>query len=177
MKLIDSIKLACAIYFESDSQSTKFAKDQLERAGFFHKSFYDGRLGEAAMQIITLFAAQNHSVMSASMLRNILIKLLDQRPINQIYDTPESWNEVDDNFYQHKELSSVFKKNNFNYDIDKYAILDDTGEYTDSISMYAGKISFPYLPGDTIIVEKKSIKYLAMYLKWKWHYFWMAKGY
>lgn len=177
MKLLRCIKLAYTLYKEPNSSLTKFADTQLKRAGFFDSDVYYGNLGVHASEIILLFASQGHSRVSAKILSRTLSRLLDFKPIVPISDTPESWNRVSDNLYQHKELSSVFKFDDYSYDMDKYSISDSLGEYTNSVSMHAGKITFPYLPAERIVVKKHSLKYLSMYLGYKWHHFWMAKGY
>ncbi len=52
------------------------AKEELTRVGLFDKdSDYDGMLGNAVLELITVFAKQGHSGMSAEMTRELFYKL------------------------------------------------------------------------------------------------------
>lgn len=50
------------------SNLVKHAEKELKKAGLFDKdSDYDGMLGEGVLELITVFASQGHSGMSAEM--------------------------------------------------------------------------------------------------------------
>lgn len=52
------------------------AEKELKRVGLFDKdSDYDGMLGEDVLELITVFAGQGHSGMSAQMTRELFHKL------------------------------------------------------------------------------------------------------
>lgn len=52
------------------------ANKELKRVGLFDKdSDYDGMLGEGVLELISTFAAQGHSGMSAAMTRELFYKL------------------------------------------------------------------------------------------------------
>lgn len=64
------------------SNLVKHANEQLTKAGLFDKdSDYDGWLGAAVLELVTVFAAQGHSGMSAQMTREIFYKLSDYQEL------------------------------------------------------------------------------------------------
>ena len=61
---------------ETDSNLESHAKEELTRVGLFDKdSDYNGMLGDAVLELITVFANQGHSGMSAQMTRELFYKL------------------------------------------------------------------------------------------------------
>lgn len=68
------------------------ARAELERAGFFDKdSDYDGMLGEAVMDLITVFSEQGHSGYSAMSVINIFSTLAKHKPLSPPTDDPAEW--------------------------------------------------------------------------------------
>lgn len=58
------------------SNLVKHANEELTKAGLFDKdSDYAGMIGHAVKELITVFAAQGHSGMSAQMTRELFYKL------------------------------------------------------------------------------------------------------
>jgi len=58
------------------SNLVNHAQKELQRVGLFDKdSDYDGALGEGVLELITTFANQGHSGMSAEMTRELFYKL------------------------------------------------------------------------------------------------------
>jgi len=77
------------------SNLTEHAKYELERAGLFDKnSDYDGMLGEAALEIVEVFAKQGHSGFSASVTTDLAQMLMRFEPLTPLTDDPAEWNDV-----------------------------------------------------------------------------------
>ena len=70
---------------------------------------------ESAFKAFKSLLEDGHSGMSISITKSILIRLIDGRPLNDIQDTEDVWNEVsglskDLKEYQCSRMSSLFKK-------------------------------------------------------------------
>lgn len=79
----------------TDSNLVRHAREELTRAGLFDPdSDYDGMLGEAALQIVTVFAQQGHSGMSAAMVTDIVQRLMRFEPLTPLTDDPAEWMHV-----------------------------------------------------------------------------------
>lgn len=70
---------------------------------------------ESAFKAFKSLLDDGHSGMSISITKSILIRLIDGRPLNDIQDTEDVWNEVsglskDVKEYQCSRMSSLFKK-------------------------------------------------------------------
>jgi hypothetical protein len=91
------------------SNLVKHAKDELKRAGLFDKdSDYSGMMGDAVLELITVFSKQGHSGMSASMTRYIFNKLSGFEPITPLTNDPKEWMEVGEKMWQSKRNPSCF---------------------------------------------------------------------
>lgn len=85
---------------------------------------------ESALKAYESLMNDGHSGMSFSFAKNILIRLMEDKPLTPIEDTPDVWNEVygssgDKKTYQCKRMPSLFKDvdgdGNTTYrDIDRY---------------------------------------------------------
>lgn len=95
--------------------SLEYARSELERAGLFDKdSDYEGMVGDAVMEIMEKFGDQGHSGYSASMVTNILTRLMRFEPLSPITGADDEWTDISLHGesgikYQNKRLSSVFK--------------------------------------------------------------------
>ena len=108
------------------SELVKHAKRELELAGLFDKdSDYNGMLGNAALEIIEVFARQGHSGYSASVTTSIVEKLMRYEPLTALTYNPDEWNDVSEMsnkpMWQNKRKSSVFSEDGgkTHYDIDE----------------------------------------------------------
>jgi len=71
------------------------ARKELEIAGLFDKdSDYDGMLGEAVIELLELFAKQDHSGMSAAMVRELFSRLSNFEQLTELTDNPDEWMDV-----------------------------------------------------------------------------------
>jgi len=125
--------------------------EELKRAGLFDKdSDYEGMIGEAVQELLTVFGKQGHSGMSASYVAMLFKKLVDGdvlSPLNSIEDAPDEWNDVSDELWQNRRCSAVFLDKNKSskvYTIDGKVFSDDGGK-----TYYTSKDSSVYfdLPG------------------------------
>lgn len=95
------------------SNLTDYAKSELTLAGLFNKdSDYDGMLGTAALDIVTLFASQGHSGMSASIVTELVTRLMQYEPLTPLTYEPDEWIEVcnvpGSELWQNRRDSKVF---------------------------------------------------------------------
>ena len=96
---------------------------------------------ESALKAFESIAGDGHSGMSYSFTKQILIRLLEQKPLTPIEDTPDVWSDlseyggVDDGekHYQCKRMSSLFK----------YEYPNGRIEYRDVDRVYGKDISDP----------------------------------
>lgn len=107
------------------SQLTQYAKDELTRAGLFGKdSDYGGMLGTAALEIIEVFAKQGHSGLSASMVTQLVEKLMRFQPLTPLTYAPDEWNDVSAEsgtpMWQNRRKSTTFSTDGgkTHYDLD-----------------------------------------------------------
>lgn len=71
------------------------ARRELGRAGLLDKdSDYDGMLGEAALEIIGVFARQGHSGFSAFVVTDVVNKLMSYEPLTALTNDPSEWNHI-----------------------------------------------------------------------------------
>jgi len=129
-----------------------YAKQELELAGLFDKdSDYDGELGKAALELVEKFADQNHSGFSASMVTQIVTKLMQYQPLTPLTGEDDEWMDVDgQGLYHNKRCSSVFKQGDRAYNIDGRVFRDKDGyTYTSKDSWV--DITFPYTPTKEIV--------------------------
>lgn len=128
------------------SNLVKHAEEELKIAGLLDKgSDYDGMLGEAALEIVGVFAKQGHSGMSASMVTEIVAKLMRFEPLTPLRGTDDEWFEVSPGMFQNRRCSHVFKENGAAYDIEGKIFREPGGGcYQSSASRVP--VTFPYTP-------------------------------
>lgn len=130
-----------------------YAKKELELAGLFDKeSDYDGKLGKAALELVEKFADQGHSGFSASMVTQIVTKLMQYEPLTPLTGEDDEWMDVDgQGLYQNKRYPSVFKnKERGAYNIEGRVFRNRDGiAYTSKDSWV--DITFPYTPTKEIV--------------------------
>jgi len=96
-----------------------WAKTELELAGYFVDDPEDGPnkwLAQGTLELLEVFSEQGHSGMSAPYAINIFERLANWKPLTPLHGGDSEWNEVDENMWQNKRDSSVFKdKDNIAY--------------------------------------------------------------
>jgi len=124
----------------------KHAENELRIAGLFDKdSDYGGMLGEAALEIVEVFAKQGHSGMSASMVTSIVEKLMRFEPLTPLTGDDDEWCEFSPGKFQNKRYSSVFKdgKDGVAKDNNAQVKVDPKGGCWHAPGL---PIEFPYMP-------------------------------
>lgn len=125
---------------------TGHAEFELRKSGLFDKdSDYEGMLGEAAIELVKVFAAQGHSGMSASMVLRIFGKVAGYEPLGPLTGDDDEWNEVGEGTWQNRRCSHVFKDAEGAYDSNGRVFREPNGaSFTSSDSRV--RITFPYTP-------------------------------
>lgn len=107
------------------SNLVAYAETELERAGLFDKdSDYNGMLGDAALELVKVFAKQGHSGMSASIVTSLVEKLMRYEPLTPLTYEPDEWNDVSEAsgtpMWQNKRKSTTFSVDGgkTHYDLD-----------------------------------------------------------
>lgn len=133
------------------SNLVKFAESELKAAGLIDKdSDYNGELGKAVLEIVKVFAKQDHSGMSASMTTAIVEKLMRFEPITPLTGKDDEWNDVShmstEPKWQNKRCGHVFKDSDGRaYDSEGKIFRDPDGStWTNGDSRVY--ITFPYTP-------------------------------
>ena len=141
------------------SNLVEFAKSELKLAGLLDiDSDYNGELGKAVLELITVFSQQGHSGFSAELVASIFNKVSRYNPLTPLTGKDDEWFKHDDyeedgkkvSVYQNIRCGNIFKQSNrFNgqaYTLDGKVFSDDGGQtwFTNSESMLP--ITFPYTP-------------------------------
>lgn len=88
------------------------AWDELDRAGLFtgDGDFYGGMTGRAVMDLVDVFVEQGHSGASASIVIDILRRVLAFEPLSPLTDDPAEWMEVADGLWQSRRQAQAFSQ-------------------------------------------------------------------
>jgi len=103
------------------------------------------------LELLDVFSQQGHSGFSAGYALSILEKVMKFEPITPLTGDDDEWNCINDDrtnnneIFQNKRCSHVFKENGEAYDIDGKIFVDpDGGSYTSRDSRVP--VEFPYTP-------------------------------
>lgn len=116
-------------------------------------------LTEDVMNLIKLFEIESHSGFSANVVLSLFERLSHWKPLTPLTGADDEWNDVDEETFQNKRCSSVFKDKETGecYDIDG-KVFSTNGGKTYHISKDSRVyISFPYVPPirpERIILEE-----------------------
>lgn len=96
----------------TESNLARHAWDELDRAGLFTDDgdFYDGMTGRAVMDLVDVFVEQGHSGMSASIVIDILRRVMAFEPLSPLTDDPAEWEEVMDGLWQSRRHARAFSQ-------------------------------------------------------------------
>ena len=94
------------------SNLARHAWDELDRAGLFTDDgdFYDGMTGRTVMDLVDVLVEQGHSGMSASIVIDILRRVVAFEPLTRLTDDPAEWEEVDDGLWQSRRHARAFSQ-------------------------------------------------------------------
>ena len=105
---------------------------------------------ENVMELMKVFSEQGHSGYSAGIVRQIFGLLADFKPLSPLTGDDEEWQHVGDDLYQNKRRNSVFKQNNYAYDIDGKIFREPDGCCYQSKDSHV-PVTFPYTPKTEIV--------------------------
>jgi len=132
------------------------AENELRAAGYYDANGdYGGKLATAVIEILKVFAAQGHSGMSASIVTDLVTRLMRRELLTPLSGADEEWVDVSsygDNtpMWQNKRCPNVFKDDHCAYDIDRIVFEREDGtRFTNSSSRV--KVVFPYMPKTDIV--------------------------
>ena len=129
----------------------EYARKELELAGLFRKdSFYRGMLGDAVMELVRVFSAQEHSGLSAKVVISLFERVARLEPLVPLTGEPDEWNEVGTGVFQNRRCSHIFKENGVAYDFEGKIFKDRNGAtYISSDSRVP--VVFPCIPKSEIV--------------------------
>lgn len=146
-----------------ENANVRFAREELQRLLKAHTNAAtrgeQQKANKDILDLVKLFASQEHTSQTAYYTLNTLQRLLSLKPLSPIFGTAEEWNEVtrpgdEIRTFQNKRCFSVFKrcdKDGRTLDcIDQDAlVLSTDGGYSWFTSPRMLKhVQFPYMPGD-----------------------------
>lgn len=114
---------------------------------------------DSAFKAFKSLLKDDHSGMSIMLTKQILNRLIDGKTLTPIEDTPDIWNQIEENKYQCKRMSSLFKdvdeNGNVSYHDNNYAVCmnikSNTGWHSGLVNNYVYSrypITMPYIPND-----------------------------
>lgn len=129
-----------------------FAKQELKAAGYIplDQEQEDGPnkwIQENVLELLNVFAKQGHSGFSAPFCISMFEKLARWEPLTPLQGTDDEWTDVDENMYQNKRCSRVFKdkKTGRVYDTEGKVFVEPNGvAFSSSDSVV--DVEFPYTP-------------------------------
>lgn len=131
---------------DNEHRLVAFARDELSRAGLFDDdSDYAGKLGNAVLEIVCVFAEQGHSGGSAQGTIALLEKLLRFEPLTPLTGEDDEWVEVREGLFQNNRCSRIFKENGVSYDIERRVFREPSGTCFTSRDSFV-TVTFPYTP-------------------------------
>ena len=114
---------------------------------------------DSALKAYESLCEDGHSGLSIGITKQILNRLIDGKALTPIEDTPDIWNQISNNEYQCKRMSSLFKRIDENgkisYSDNGYAVKVDVDDHTTWHSGLVDKyvyskypITMPYIPNN-----------------------------
>jgi len=157
---------------EDESNLVRYARSELERAGLFKEdSDYGGMLGKAVLDLVEMFAREDHSGMSAGMAIATFARLANFQPLAPLTGAEDEWSNTEDDFaegngqivWQNKRCFSVFRHTNRAgvvlevYDIQAECLVDKMDDCF--VQTIRTPITFPYSPPDRMkrILRRKTL--------------------
>lgn len=106
---------------------------------------YAKMVHEAVLQLFDCIEKQKHSSESEKVVRQMFDLVANYKPLTPLTGNDDEWNEVDENYYQNKRCSAVFKEDGRAYYIDGRIFIEPNGAaYTSRDSDV--DVVFPYTP-------------------------------
>lgn len=136
------------------SNLVSHADYELRKAGLFDTdSDYDGMLGTAIMDLVRLFACQDHSGFSAALTMRCFGVVADYKTLTPLSSDPDEWNEVTSGEWQNRRDGRCFSKDGgktwYNYEDCRYVCRSASGATFTTGSLDGLE------PGETVVKEKQ----------------------
>lgn len=128
------------------SNLVDYAKDELKRIRMIDSGEpYNDWATMSILDLIEMFASQNHSGFSAPYVVNAFSRLAMFKPLSPLTGEDDEWNDIGDGLCQNKRYSAVFKdKDGGAYNIEGKAFTDD-GEVWYTCKDSRVNVTFPYV--------------------------------
>lgn len=125
----------------TQSSLIKFAVREMDRLGMFDKdSDYEGKIGEAVIELLEVFSKQGHSGFSEEATVNFFSMLALHKPLTAITNDPNEWMQVDSagTLWQSSRDSSVFSVDGGK----TYYFVDDEDKHMHDSAEPRGRLSY-----------------------------------
>ena len=131
------------------SNLVEHAKDELKRIGMIDSGDpYNEFATKAILDLIELFASQDHSGFTAKYVINAFNRLAMFKPLSPLTGKDDEWRDLGDGSFQNKRYSAVFKgKDGVAYNIEGKVFTDD-GEVWYTCRDSKVNVTFPYVVPD-----------------------------
>lgn len=128
------------------SNLVDYAKEELKRIGMIDSGEPYNDFGtKAILDLIELFASQDHSGFTAPYVAHMFHRLAMFKPVSPLTGEDDEWNDIGDGTLQNKRYSAVFKdKDGTAYNIEGKIFTDD-GEVWFTNKDSRVNITFPYV--------------------------------
>lgn len=128
------------------SNLVDYAKEELKRIGMIDSGeLYNDWATKAILDLIELFASQDHSGFTAPYVVDAFNRLAMFKPLSPLTGEDDEWNDVGDGLLQNKRYSAVFKgKDGIAYNIEGKVFTDD-GEVWYTCRDSRVDVTFPYV--------------------------------
>ena len=128
------------------SNLVDYAKEELKRIGMIDSGEpYNDLVAKAILDLIELFASQDHSGFTAPYTVNAFKRLAMYKPLAPLTGEDSEWNEIEPGYYQNKRYSAVFKEKDGKVYNSEGKIFTDDGEVWYSSKDSHIEITFPYV--------------------------------
>jgi hypothetical protein len=119
----------------------EFAKRELKHL-LDSKEEYDNRMAENVLELLNVFANQGHSGFSAPWCVQLFSRLAMYKPLGPLTGEDDEWQKIDNNLFQNKRYSAVFKKGKDGkaYNVEARVFSDDGGK-----TWFGNKNSWEYI--------------------------------
>jgi hypothetical protein len=130
----------------------EYAKTELEKLGLGEQNskdiddLWNTAMSQDVLELLEVFSRQGHSGSSRSQVLNLFSQLALYSPLSPLNGEDSEWVQVDENLYQNKRASHVFKNDKDEaWDIQGKVFEDKEGHhFTNQSSLTL--IQFPYFP-------------------------------
>lgn len=131
------------------SNLVDYAKDELKRIGMIDSGEpYNDWATKAILDLIELFASQNHSGFSAPYVASMFHRLAMFKPASPLTGEDDEWNEIGDGLFQNKRYFAVFKDKDGVAHNSEGKIFTDDGEVWYTCKDSRVNVTFPYVVPD-----------------------------